>query len=290
MCFIINLNQVNLTEELSLAEFFTVYCCVDLLLTKDDREVFRDWLLRNQSRFVIVFDGLDQLSNNVDINNLVDDCVKIKKKKTSGHWLAAVMSRKILTRTKVIVTSRSFSITCLSGDLKPQKLFTLEGLTNEDLKKALTFYVEEEAYFNDIYNTIRKHDLFKIASNPLSLFLLTKIIATDQIDYENLTSFNLLAIVFEKFYSTKNVQLAKNGSQKLLLIEKTCYQLLMKSKFVFSQDDLVEGLTMEDIEKYVMINASVTTSSYKNSNDEKLLAFSHQSFQVIKRNIILIFT
>ena len=286
MCLIINLNQVDLTEELSLAEFFTVYCCVDLLLTNDDREVFSDWLVRNQSRFVIVMDGLDQLSNNVDINELVDTCVPLKKRMTAGHWLAAVMSRQILTRTKVIVTSRSFSITCLSGDLKPQRLFTLEGLTDEDLKKALTFYVEEEAYFNQIYNTIRQHKLFKIASNPLSMFLLTKIIATDQIDYENLTSFNLHATVFEKFYSTKNAQLAIDGSQKLLLIEKTCYQLLMKSKFVFSQSDLVEGLTMEDLEKYVMINASVTTSSYRSSNDEKLLAFSHQSFQVILKQFL----
>ena len=290
LCLIVNLNQVNPTEKLTLPEFFTLYCCVDLILTNDEKEVFSDWLVRNQSRFVIVFDGLDQLSKDNDINTLVKTCVTPKNKLTAGHWLAAIMSRQILTRTNLIVTSRPFAVTCLVGDLRPHKLFTLEGLTDDDLKKVLMFYTGEETISNEIYSTIIQHDLFEIASNPLSLFLLTKVIAFDHIFFESLTSFSLHVTVFEKLYSTKNAQIDKDGKKKMLMIEKTCYQLMMKTKFVFSQEDLVEGLTLEDLEKYVMVNASVTTSSYKNSNNEKLFVFSHQLFQVVfKKNYFWIY-
>ena len=49
---------------------------------------------------------------------------------------------------------------------------------------------------------------------------------------------------------------------------------------MFSQEDLVEGLTLEDFEKYVMVDASVTASSYNHSIDEKRLVFCHQLVQV----------
>ena len=64
-------------------------------------------------------------------------------------------------------------------------------------------------------------------------------------------------------------------------IEETCYKLVEKSKFVFSQEDLVEGLTLEDFEKFVMVDASVTVSSYNHSTDEKRIMFCHQLSQVL---------
>ena len=144
----------------------------------------------------------------------------------------------------------------------------------------IKFYIDDDNNLRHIYNAIKQYKLEKTVSSPISMYLITKIIFDDGVDLRNLTSFRLLVSVFEKFYATKNIQLKEDGSDKMRKIEETCYNLLRKSKFVFSQDDLVEGLTLEDFEKYVMVDASVTVYSYKNSVDEKRLVFCHQLFQV----------
>ena len=159
-------------------------------------------------------------------------------------------------------------------------MFKLDGFSEVNFEKVLKFYIDDNIQLSQIYSTIKQHKLEQIVSNPISMYLITKIISDDQVEFANLSSFGLLAIVFEKFYASKNVQLDENGNKKMIKIEETCHKLLMQSKFVFSQKDLVEGLTLEDFEKYVMVDASVTVSSYKHSIDEKRVVFCHQLVQV----------
>ena len=249
------------------------------MLDNKEFKVFVNWLIENQSRIVLVLDGLDQLTNKIDLNKLSEIYPDQNEKFTPGQWLASILSRKVLTETKIILTSRPYSLSCLCGDLKPQKMFSLEGFTKEGLEEALKLYVDEEKR-NLIQSIIKNNELGVIAANPISLFLFTKIVTDDQIKYENLTPSKLHVAVFEKYFATKNASINTKRREKMLKIEELCYKLLTKSKLVFSQNDLVEGLNFEDLEKYVMVNASVTTSSYQNSEGEKRLVFTHQIFQV----------
>jgi len=278
LCFNMNLNQVSQNKKINLGQFLTKYCCVDLMLDNKEFKFFVNWLVENQSRFVLILDGLDQLTNKIDLNRMSEVSPDQNEKFTPGQWLASILSRKVLTETKIILTSRPYSLTCLCGDLKPQKMFTLEGFTEAGLEEALKLYVDEDKR-NLIQRTIKNNNLGVIAANPISLFLLTKVVTDDQIEYENLTPSKLHVAVFEKFFATKNASVNRQQQEKMLKIEETCYKLLTKSKLVFSQNDLVEGLTLEDFEKYVMVDASVITSSYQNSEGEKRLVFTHQTFQ-----------
>ena len=280
LCLKMNLNQFDQNKKFSLGQFFTKHSCVDLLLVDEESKRFVEWIFKNQSRIILVFAGLDQLNKTIDLDKLSKKTLTFDDEATSGHWLASILSRQILTKTKIIVTSRPYALTCLCGDLRPQKKFKLDGFSELNFKKVLKFYIDNEIKLGQVYSTIKQNKLDHIVSNPISMYLITKIISDDQVDYENLTSFGLHAIVFEKLYATKNIQLDEKGNEKIKKIEETCYRLLMKSKFVFSQKDLVEGLTLEDFEKYAMVDASVTVSSYKNSIDEKRLVFCHQLVQV----------
>ena len=280
LCLTISLNQLNQNTKLSLDQFITKYSCVDLSLNEDERKQFVDWLCKNQARLVLVIDGLDLLTKTIDLNEFSDSSLTFDDKSEPGNWLASILSRKILTKAKIVLTSRPYALTSLSGDFRPQKYFRLNGFAEVDFKKVLRFYIDDNIYLGRIYSAIKQFRLEKIVSSPISMYLITKIIFDDRVDLSSLTPFGLLVSVFEKFYTTKNIQLEKDGSDKMRKIEETCYKLIEKSKFVFCQNDLVEGLTLEDFEKYVMVDASVTVSSYNHSVDEKRLVFCHQLFQV----------
>ena len=269
-----------MNRKLSLETFITKYSCVDLYLNQDERKQFIDWLCKNQSRLVLVIDGLDLLTKTIDLNKFSDSSLTFDDKSKSSHWLASILSRKILTQAKIILTSRPYALTCLSGDLRPLKSFKLDGFYEDDFKKVLRFYTNDEVKEGRVFRAIKHYKLEKIVSSPISMYLITKIIFDDQVNINSLTPFGLLANVFDKFYTTKNVQLDENGNKKMRKIEETCYKLIQKSKFVFSQEDLVEELTLEDFKKYVMVDASVTASSYNHSTDEKRLMFCHQLVQV----------
>ena len=274
------MNQLDLNSKISLGQFITNYSCVDISLTGHERKKVLDWLFENQSRLVLVFDGLDQFTKTNNLNELSERSVNRDKKLKSNHWFASILSRKILTKANIIVTSRPYALTCLPGSFRPQKSFKLDGFSENDFEKVLKFYIDDETNLGQVNKAIKQFKLEKIVSSPISMYLITKIIFDDPVNLRNSTSFGLFAIFFEKFYTTKNIQLKEDGNEKMRKIEETCYNLVKKSKFVFSQEDLVDGLTLEDLEKYVMVDASVTVSSYNHSVDEKRLMFCHQLVQV----------
>ena len=206
-----------MNRKISLDQFITNYSCVDLSLARHQIKIIVDWLFKNQSRLVFVFDGLDQMNKTVDLEKLSQKTITPDAKVNSFHWLASILSRKILTQAKIIVTSRPYALTCLSGDCRPEKSYKLDGFSEDDFMKVLRFYIDDETIQGQIFSAIKQYELEKTVSSPISMYLITKMIFNDQINLSTLTSFGLLTIVFEKFYTTKNAHLDETGKNKPLI-------------------------------------------------------------------------
>ena len=280
-CFLIDLTVVELHEECIFSRFLLENSCTDIFLDDTVLKGFTKWLIENQHRTVVILDGLDRLANQELPENFKATLDRVQ---TSKQWISAILSRKVLSDCKVILTSRPFAICNLDGDFTANYNYTLEGLKVESVESALQLFVEKEEdkeTARECFKVIKEKRLLNLATSPNNVFLLFQIVESGlDLDSEDITTASLYNKVFNNVFHTKSYSHKVPTEENMVKLEKICFELICKRKFVIEEDDLGDDLSFENLNKLIPTEAKIKNKSFYSVNREKSIQISHQFGQV----------
>ena len=257
-------------------DFLLLHSCGHVDISK---RVVENWVRKNCNRVVLLFDGFDQLKEEVKDFEKTPD---FKDELTEVEWLSAILSRNILRRSTLILTSRPYAVTTLPGSCKPDKNYSLSGFDELDVQEALYFLFDRD-FGNKVLDKLRGDMFESIELTPINLFLIAEVLRESKISIKDYTTFLLYMEVFEKLVSTKNIIVNEENHNTISRIQLFCFKMCNKNKFEFSIKDFEShSLTYEDFESFTMIDAGCTKESYRIRKEDKRIVLCHQLQQVSK--------
>ena len=280
-CFLIDLSVVELDEKCNFSRFLLENSCTDIFLDEAILKGFTKWLVENQTRTVVILDGLDRLVNVELPENFKSTLDRVQ---TSKQWISAILSRKVLSDCKVILTSRPFAICSLDGDFTANYNYTLEGLKIENVESALQLFVETEndkEIAKECFKVIKEKRLLKLATNPNNAFLLFQIVESGlDLESEDITTASLYNKVFNNVFHTKSYSHKEPTEEDMVKLERICFELTCKRKFVIEEEDLGDDMSFDNLNKLIPTEAKIKNKSFYSANREKSIQISHQFGQV----------
>ena len=269
-------------EVSSFSQFLLDYGCCGFFSDESTADGLGKWLLENQSKVVLIMDGFDQLSC-LELTTRFK--ASLDRKQTSKQWISAVLARKVLSECKVVLTSRSYALCSLDGDFAADDSFSLQGFrTDKDVESALHLYAEREAdrdRATRCFELIKEKGLLKLVASPINAFLLFQVVGMGvNFDFDNFTTAHLYNLVFNKIFYTKSYGHKKPFEHKMIELEKICFRLICKRKFVIEEDDLSDDLNFDDLEELIPIEAKSINKAFYSFDRKKFVRISHQLGQV----------
>ena len=257
-------------------KFLLLHSCGHVDISK---KVVEDWVKKNCNRVVLLFDGFDQLKEELkdfeQTPNFKDDLTEVE-------WLSAIFSRNVLRSSTLILTSRPYAATTLPGSCKPDKNYSLCGFDELDVQEALYFLFDRD-YSNKVLEKLRGDMFESIEFTPINLFLIAEVLRESKTSIKDYTTFLLYMEVFEKLVNTKCILVNEENRKTISRIQSFCFKMCNKNKFEFSIRDFKNhSLTYEDFESFTMIDAGCTKESYTTKEEDKRIVLCHQLQQVSK--------
>ena len=250
---------------------------------------FTKWFQENENKTIIVFDGLDRINRSKLPKSVKSSLDRIL---TSKQWISNILARRVLTNSKVILTSRPFALCSLDGEFVTQYSYTLQGFAEEDVQKALNLYVEREEdkdKAKSCFKTITQKNLMQLSTNPNNVFLLFQLFKSElDFESEDITAASLYNKVFNNVLRTQSYSHNKPTEEIMIKLEKMCFELTCQRKFVIEEDDLIDNLTFDDLENLVPIKAKNKSEGYRSEDREKSIQISHQLGQVSNFCVLLV--
>ena len=118
-----------------------LYFSSNIKFNENQQNVAFAWLLANQHKITIVLDGLDQARFTLQ-NCQAQLDINVHKKYLASELFSLILSRKMLPKVRLILTSRSHTILNLEKEMRPNYLLYLDDLSVDDMKKLLKFYIK----------------------------------------------------------------------------------------------------------------------------------------------------
>ena len=112
-CFLVPLAYIKPDDNISLKQLLLSFPMIlfanEVLVKEHDLDVAFKWLLKNQNKITIIFDGLDQARFTLE-DLKVQSAVDVNKKYLPSELLFFILSRSLIPDVRLIVTSRPHSI------------------------------------------------------------------------------------------------------------------------------------------------------------------------------------
>ena len=238
------------------------------------------WVLANQHKITIVLDGLDQARFSLQSCQASTE-VDLDKAYFASEILYLMLSRKVLPKVRLILTSRPHSILNLEENVQPNYVLYLGDLSKEDMKKLFRFFIKTDDVDKIINMLLKKSpQIHQLTFCPLFLRLfchLYEIVGEDI--WETVQS---TASLFNELL-TRLQSCAHKGSQLdddeiLTKLSKLAYNKTMQRSVVITQEDLSEcKITPNDVQDLMI---GVHSNSNSALVGPSLFYFAHQSIQV----------
>ena len=269
----LNFASINYTNKLTLQELLLDKQLVNLGFSTEKCQQVFSWIIENQSKCLLVIDGLDQAQFKIDEqppNEMHDSPLNI------NTIIACLFKKIFLPEVRIIVTSRPHAILDLHYTQRPNIVYQLEGLSEENTDKLLQF-LSGDRY--DEFSTNFKmlgSELENLCTYPLLLqmFVLSQLIPSESIG-EAKTVTRIFATVLENLQVSKNFKTdVQNIQTKLARLAYNTFknkQILITWKQVSD-----EGLTAEEIQDLIVTVPGRKGMTFRVLDSHKLLYFCHQ--------------
>ena len=265
----INYGKDQTLQELLLNKF------VNLRFTPEKCEKVFSWILANQSKCLLVLDGLDQVQLDLkdelkakDHNARLDVCTII----------GCLLKRTFLPQVRIIVTSRPHALISLHHLLRPSKVYQLEGLSKDDTAQLLRCFAGHR--FEDMSRQFYQMDpkLKDLCRNPLILqmFYLSQISPSESVG-EATTLTRIVATVLEKFQHSKHNRAEFQEVQEKLA--RIAYNSFINNQIMITWENVKkEGLDESKIHDLIVAIPGYKGKSDKVFDSTKKIYFLHQLF------------
>ena len=264
-----------------LFELGMMYFSSDISFNENCLNIAFAWLLANQHKIAVVLDGLDQARFCLQKFKASSE-IDVHKKYLPSELIFLILSRKLLPRVRLILTSRPHSILNFDKAIQPDFVLYLDYLTEASMITLFRFYIKSDDADQIIKKLLAKSPrIQQLTYSPLFLRLFCHLyeITGDEI----WTIVESTANLFDELLNRLQ-HCAHNGSQLdedeiMAKLSKLAYFKTTQRSVVITQEDLSEcGVTPNEVQDLMIgVHANASNSAVVGSN---MFYFAHQSIQV----------
>ena len=268
-------SEINFRKNLTLQELLLNKKFANLGFTPKKSEKEFTWILVNQSKCLLVLDGLDQAQFDLKDETTAKDHNASLNVSTI---IACLFNKTFLPKVRIIVTSRPHALLSLHYSLRPDKIYQLQGLSKDDTATLLRCFAGHR--FEDMSRKPNQMGpkLEDLCRSPLILqmFYLSQINPSKSIG-EATTLTGVFATVLENFQHSKHNQTEFHKVQEKLA--RLAYNTFINNQIMITWVDVKkEGLDESEIHDLIIVIPGYEGMSFKVLDLEKALYFSHQLF------------
>ena len=266
----LNFASINCNEKLTLQELLLNNQFVNLGFSdKNCQQVF-SWINENQSKCLLVMDGLDQAQFKIDEKPTNDARLKV------STIIAFLFEKTFLPNVRIIVTSRLHAVLDLHSSQRPDAVYQLEGLSDENTDNLLQFFSGDR--YDDISTNLRKlaPEVKILCTCPLLLqmYVLSQLDPSETIG-EAKTITRIFATVLENLQSLKNLSTKFNKIQARLA--RLAFNTFMNNQVLMTWKQVTDGgLVQEEIQDLIVTVPGRKGMEVRMLDENKLLYFSPQ--------------
>ena len=273
LSLLLNFASINYRKKLTLQELLLKNHFANFGFSVEKCQQVFSWIINNQSKCLLVIDGLDQAQFKTDEQPPKES---YDSRLNVSTIIACLFEKIFLPNVRIIVTSRPHAVLDLHYSQHPEAVYQLEGLSDENTNKLLQFLSGDR--YEEFSSNLKKMgpELQSLCSCPLLLqmFVLSQLALSETIG-EAKTTTRIFATVLE------NLQLSKHLKTDFHKIRTKLARLAFKT-FMHNQILIAwiqvsnEDLTQEEIQDLIVTVPGCDKRAFKVLDTNKLLYFSHQ--------------
>uniref|UniRef100_UPI0019396988 uncharacterized protein LOC120328939 n=1 Tax=Styela clava TaxID=7725 RepID=UPI0019396988 len=238
-----------------------------------------EWIIENQEKVVFFFDGLDQATWSLGGTHRK---INHKDKASTATVMCNVFTGHLFPRVQKVISSREHCIAPLTGELRPQLIYALVGLSPDDVKRLFIALLGEigQQQWDRMCST--SPAIIQLSSIPV--FLIYNAIV-QHFNPENPpdTITGVMLEILDILLQSKHVI----DKQVLHKLKKMAFQAMREGRVVFTKDELLKfGLDPDSIKDLIIEVPGPTRASQCLLEGTQQIYFSHQ---VIEENLAAMF-
>ena len=266
-------SEINYPDNLTLQELLLDKKVANLRLTPEKCQKAFSWILANQSKCLLVLDGLDQAQFDLKVEPPAEDYYARLNVSTI---IACLFKKTFLPQVRIIVTSRPHALIPLRHSLQPDKIYQVQGLSKDDIATLLRCFAGHR--FEDMARQLDQMGpkLEDLCRSPLFLhmFYLSQINPSEFIGKAT-TFTGIVATVLENFQHSKHNRAEFQEIQDKLA--RLAYKTFNNQIMITWVDVEKEGLNESEIHDLVFVIPRYKGIS-TNALDLEKAYFSHRLF------------
>ena len=267
--------EMNYSKDLTLQELLLNKKVDNLGFIPEKCQKAFSWILANQSKCLLVLDGLDQAQFDLKDETAAQDH---KARLNVSTIIACLFKKTFLPKVRIIVTSRPHALIPLHHSLRPDKIYQLQGLSPDDTATLLRCFAGHRFEYMSRKLNRMGPKLKDLCRSPLILqmFYLSQINPSQSIE-EATTLAGIFATVLENFQHSKHNRADFQKVQEKLA--RLAHNTFINNQIVITWVDVEkENLKVSEIHDLIIVIPGYEGMSFKVLDSEKALYFSHQLF------------
>ena len=277
-CFYMKFQHMNYGEErMTLRELL-----IDKVYPHLDKETCADiysWIVVNQKKCIIIFDGLDQAKWKLEnYPNYRSDCAK----QTVSQLIGSLFAKQLLPDVRLIFTTRPHKLLTIPHCLRPDVTILLRDLTDKNMK--LLFYALTELRASELWNALETSSpqVLHLCHNPLMLHIVIGVLlsAHEAGFRKNWTMTKIYSIMVENLAKSEKRRGGFNVQEMKRKLAKVAYDAVQRDSVLITTDHLQEvGLDVDTVKDLVISVAGKARSPQRLFEEGQNLFFAHESLQ-----------
>nr|XP_039253618.1 uncharacterized protein LOC120330765 [Styela clava] len=248
-------------------------------LSEESQQYGYDWIIEYQEKVIFFFDGLDQATWSLGGHH---PKINHKKKASTATVMYNVITGHLFPRVKKVMSSREHCIAPLTGDLRPQLIYALVGLSPDDVKRLFIALLRDigQQQWDRMCST--SPAIIPLSSVPV--FLIYNAIV-QKFNPENPpdTMTGVMLEILDILLQSDHVR----DKQVLHKLKEMAFRAMSEGRVVFTKDELKKfKIDPDSIQDLVIKVPGRTRSSHCLLEGTQQIYFSHQ---VIEENLAAMF-
>ena len=268
-------SEMNYRKDLTLQELLLNKKVVNLNFGPEKCEKAFFWILANQSKCLLVLDGLDQAQFDLKEEPTAEDH---NARLNVSNIIACLFKKTFLPQVRIIATSRPHALLAFHHSLRPDNIYQLQGLSQEDTATLLRCYARDRFEEMSRKFTQLGPKLEDLCRCPLILqmFYLSQVKPSRSIG-EATTLTGIFATVLKNFQHSKHNR-GKFQNVEVKLARLACKTFINNQIMISWTEVKQEGLEEKEIHDLMIVIPGYEGISFQILDIEKMLYFSHQLF------------
>ena len=273
LSLLLNFASMNYSEKLTLQELLLKNQFANFGFSVEKCQQVFSWIINNQSKCLLVIDGLDQAQFKIDEQPPKES---YNSRLNVSTIIACLFKKIFLPNVRIIVTSRPHAVLDLHYSQRPDVVYQLEGLSDENTDKLLQFLSGDR--YEEFSSNLKKMgpEFQSLCSCPLLLqmFVLSQLALSETIG-EAKTITRMFATVLENLQTSKHVKI--DFYEIRTKLARLAFNTFMNNQILITWKQVSdEGLTQEKIQDLIVTVPGCNNMAFKVLDTNKLLYFSHQ--------------